>query len=176
MFRKAAQQGFDKAQYKLGVCYYYGDGVEQNYEKAVEWYMKSANQGNSNAQNDLGYCYGKGYGVEQNMEKEVEWYTKAANQGHLTAQCNLGKCYRYGDGVKQDYEKAITWLEKSAKQGNESASNELRALLKSLETPVGDLDKSDNEHVDKKDKIKIETLDELFDNLFGKLDKSNKDE
>ena len=34
----------------LGVCYYNGRGVEQNYEEAVKWYKKAAEQGNDDAQ------------------------------------------------------------------------------------------------------------------------------
>lgn len=37
------------AQNELGDCYYYGLGVEQNYEEAVKWYRKSAEQGNEYA-------------------------------------------------------------------------------------------------------------------------------
>lgn len=31
---------------ELGVCYYNGQWVALNYEKAVEWYIKAAEQGN----------------------------------------------------------------------------------------------------------------------------------
>ena len=34
----------------LGVCYKYGRGVPQNYEKAVEWYIKAAENGDATAQ------------------------------------------------------------------------------------------------------------------------------
>ncbi len=34
--------------------YQNGLGVEQNYHKAVQYYLKSANQGNSDAQNNIG--------------------------------------------------------------------------------------------------------------------------
>ena len=66
---KNAQSGDSEAQYKLGECYFNGDGIEQDYKKAVEWYEKSANQGYAKAQNNLGFCYGKGYGVEKNLKR-----------------------------------------------------------------------------------------------------------
>jgi len=40
-----AEQGNVDAQYILGVCYQYGDGVGKDEKKAVEWYMKAAEQG-----------------------------------------------------------------------------------------------------------------------------------
>ena len=38
------------AQYNLGIAYYEGEGVEQDYKQAVEWWKKSAEQGNAVAQ------------------------------------------------------------------------------------------------------------------------------
>ena len=37
-----AEQGNAKAQFNLGACYYTGDGVKQDYKKALEWYFKAA--------------------------------------------------------------------------------------------------------------------------------------
>jgi TPR repeat protein len=48
-FRKAAEQGHAPAQYNLGVCYYYGNGVPQNYREAVRWIRKAAEQGHADA-------------------------------------------------------------------------------------------------------------------------------
>ena len=62
-----------------------GLGVEQSYEKAVEWYLKAAEQGLADAQNNLGNMYYTGTGVEQSYEKAVEWWQKVAEQGYATA-------------------------------------------------------------------------------------------
>jgi len=70
----------------LGWCYYNGHGVEQDYEKAVEWYMLAAAQGDALAQNNLGICYENGFGVEQDYGKAIEWYTLAIEQGNALAQ------------------------------------------------------------------------------------------
>lgn len=78
--RKAAEQGFADAQYKLGVMYKYGWGVEQSYEKAAEWYLKAAKQGLAGAQYNLVRMYKNGLGVEQSAEEALEWLQKAANQ------------------------------------------------------------------------------------------------
>jgi len=39
-----AEAGDAGAQNNLGVCYYKGEGVPQDYHKAVEWYTKAAEQ------------------------------------------------------------------------------------------------------------------------------------
>ena len=44
-YKKAAKQGFAKAQYNLGIMYQNGQGVDVNYKKAFEWYEKAAEQG-----------------------------------------------------------------------------------------------------------------------------------
>ena len=69
----------------MGVMYYNGAGVEQDYEKAAEWIEKAAEQGNVKAQKTLGDFYLYGVGVEQDEEKAIEWYNRAAEQGDLEA-------------------------------------------------------------------------------------------
>ena len=78
-------------QYNLGLMYANGEGVKQDYFKAVEWIQKAAEQGNAEAQNKLGFMYEKGQGVEQDYIKAVEWYQRAAEQGHAEAQFNLDR-------------------------------------------------------------------------------------
>ena len=111
-----AEQGDARAQYNLGVCYYFGEGVEQDYEEAVKWYRKAAEQGYARAQYNLGVCYYNGEGVEQDYEKAVKLYREAAEQGSSSAQCNLGVCYNNGVGVEQDYEEAVKWYRKAVVQ------------------------------------------------------------
>ena len=70
-----------------------GQGVKQDYFKAVEWYQKAAEQGLAHAQYNLGVMYEEGRGVKQDYIKAVEWWQKAAEQGHSYAQNNLGNMY-----------------------------------------------------------------------------------
>lgn len=77
--------------YRLGLCHENGEGVPQNYEKAVEWYHKAAEQGNADAQFHLGDCYRKGKGVRRNKQQAAEWYRKAAEQGNADARDRLDK-------------------------------------------------------------------------------------
>ena len=50
---KAAEHGNVVAQYNLGVCYYYGEGVNQDYSKAYALFTKAAEQGYAEAQDAL---------------------------------------------------------------------------------------------------------------------------
>ena len=51
----AAQTGDACAQFKLGSCYYYGNGTPIDKTKAVEWWQKAAEQGHKEAQFSFGY-------------------------------------------------------------------------------------------------------------------------
>jgi TPR repeat protein len=53
-YRKAAEQGDVKAQANLGLCYYNGKGVGQNYKEAARWCLKAAEMGHAKAQYNLG--------------------------------------------------------------------------------------------------------------------------
>ena len=52
-WQKAAEQGLAEAQFNLGNCYYWGEGVAKDNEKALKWYQKAAAQGNEDAKKAL---------------------------------------------------------------------------------------------------------------------------
>ena len=66
----------------LGIMYNYGQGVEQSYEKAFEYYEQGAHLGHAKAQFNLGASYYNGEGVEADTEKAREWWKKSAAQGY----------------------------------------------------------------------------------------------
>ena len=116
--RPAAENGDAHAQWGLALCYYYGDGVAKNYEKAAKWYRMAAERGHAEAQRRLGVCYHRGEGVEKDHEEAIKWDRKAAEQGDAKAQFNLGWSYYRGDGVVASYEEAAKWYRKAADQGD----------------------------------------------------------
>lgn len=52
-FRGLAQQGDAEAQFILGGCYDWGEGVNKDLQQAVTWYGKAAEQGHAIAQQYL---------------------------------------------------------------------------------------------------------------------------
>ena len=122
-FTKAAEQENAKAQYNLGICYYYGYGVQyRDRREAVKWYTKAAEQGLPMAQCNLGVCYENGNGVEKNFEEAVKWYTKAANQEYARAQYNLALSYDKGEGVAKNDSEAMKWYLKAVKNNYPQAA------------------------------------------------------
>lgn len=110
---KAAVRGHVPSQNRLGECYYWGEGVKQNYGQAVYWWKQAAERGLADAQVYLGCCYEEGHGVTQDYGKAAYWYGKAAEQNDPAGLKNLGKLYKNGHGVERDYSKALELLGKS---------------------------------------------------------------
>ncbi len=122
-YLKEAEKGDAEIQYKLAMCYYDGDGVKQDYEKAVDWFEKSANQGYAEAQRMLGVCYINGYvefgdSINSYDEKAVELFKKAAEQGNSEAKADLARAYHNGEGVKENDLIAAWWARQGAEEGN----------------------------------------------------------
>ena len=85
--RRKAEQGAAETQYNLGMLYYEGHGVMQDYAMARQWWEQAAAQGNAAAQFNLGVLYKKGQGVPQNNATARKWFEKAAAQGYEAMSC-----------------------------------------------------------------------------------------
>lgn len=143
-----AERGDADAQHELGIRYYNGDGVPQDYAEATKWFEKAVAQrrvdavqlhtqqneadnkqfeetkakavkGDAQAQCELGIDFAYvKNGVSQDDGEAVRWYHKAAEQGYAQAQGLLGLCYYTGRGVSRDYSQAVVLFQKAAKQGD----------------------------------------------------------
>ncbi|MEO5934633.1 MAG: tetratricopeptide repeat protein [Duganella sp.] len=98
-----AKAGNADAQHLLGLMYYMGRGVQQDYKQALAWHRKAALQGKADAQYVVGAMYYTGNAVIQDHKQAVGWFRKAAEQGHADAQQVMGLMYRYHmGGMPQD--------------------------------------------------------------------------
>jgi len=116
-YRKAAEQGDAGAQFRLGMAYLHGDGVEKDEKEALHWLRKAA-QNDPQLQYSLGEVYYNGDGITKDDKEAVKWYRKAAEQGDKGAQYILGKAYHKGEGIGKDDKEAVRWYRKAADQGN----------------------------------------------------------
>ncbi|MGH6804866.1 MAG: tetratricopeptide repeat protein [Methyloceanibacter sp.] len=118
-FRPLAEQGHAGAQSYLGLMYYSGAGVPQDFDHSVKWSRLGAEQGDRNGQYNLGRLYAVGKGVPKDDVEAAKWWRLAAEQGHTTSQFLLGISYALGKGVPQDYVLAHMWfnLGASASEG-----------------------------------------------------------
>jgi TPR repeat protein len=129
-----AREGYADASSLLGGMYEYGDGVEQDYDEAENWYKLAVEQGITSAQDSLddmkrnrrGVAHKQADGFEAHEQADGFEAIKAwAREGYVDASFLLGTMYHYGDGVKQDYDQAVNWYEKAVAQGHASAQDSL---------------------------------------------------
>ena len=119
--RKDKQKGIELN--KRGDAYLNGDGVEQNYSKALLYYRQASFYENVDAYYNIGFCYENGYSVDQDYIKAMEYYQKAVDKGNIEALNKIGTISQKGYGVKKDYGKAIEYYQKAADQGNSNRLN-----------------------------------------------------
>jgi TPR repeat protein len=130
---EAAMSDDVDAQFNLAMSYSFGKGVDQNFEKALSWFLKCAQQGDAKAQYYVGVMYSNGHGIPVDLEKAAEWYIKSANQGDAAAQCDLGIMYLHGHGVEKNETVAVAYVKSAAEQGHADAQLNLAVSYESGE-------------------------------------------
>jgi len=107
--------------------YVIGQGVPQDYAKAMKWYRKAAEQGDAGAEYNLGDMYKQGQGVPRDYAEAARWYDKAAGQGIEKAKISLKQVLRILTEmgldaiVGEDFASALRLLEPAAELGGGKA-------------------------------------------------------
>jgi len=115
---KAAEKGVIQAYHNVSRWYKEGEGVSQNYEKALFWLKKRAEEDdNPSIQYDLAMMYFNGQGAQQNVELGFLWMEKAAEQNYIEAQYKLSMLYYR----RENTEKTLFWLKKAAENDHSDA-------------------------------------------------------
>lgn len=128
-----AKAGNPDAQHLLGLMYYMGRGVPQDYKQALAWHRKAALQGKADAQYVVGAMYYTGNAVIQDHKQAVAWFRKAAEQGHADAQQVMGLMYRYHmGGMPQDNVIAYMLWNLAAAKGSATAAEQRSAVVKHM--------------------------------------------
>lgn len=113
LYQKAANFGYNPAEYEIGRALQNGWGCEKNEKEAFNYYVRAKEHGNLGAYNELGHCYVNGIGVEVNDEIGFKQFMEGATKGDVFATSNVGWAYENGRGVSRDYLKAIEWFKKA---------------------------------------------------------------
>ena len=120
---RLAGEGNVDSQMNLGYMYLYGNnGVEQDFEKAFEYYNMAAQQNNPIALNNVGSLYFNGIGTEKNRVTAIKYFTESAKLGNDNAATNLAFIYLTKNKNDADLNKqAIRLFQQAAKSGNKLA-------------------------------------------------------
>ncbi len=107
--------------------YYWGQGKEQNYSKALQLYLQAAQLGDAEAQYISGGMYLKGLGCTTDFAKAFKLLLEAAQNGKSSAESEqiIGQAFLLGSGVPKNYSKALHFYTLAAENGNRDAQNEL---------------------------------------------------
>lgn len=90
--KREANEGELHAMNDLGCCYDLGNGVEQNHQKALEWFLKCGAMSGESAFN-IGYYLENGIVEPRNLDAAIKWYSESAAKGYGFAYYRLGKIY-----------------------------------------------------------------------------------
>ena len=92
-WERYADHGDADAQFRVGMAYLLGRGVQRNDEMAVSWLQKAADQNVAQAQAQLGQLYHLGRGVPRHDSEAMRWLQKAAC-------CSVAQyCWRFSEGI-----------------------------------------------------------------------------
>lgn len=81
-----ARSGNADAEELIGVHYALGLGVEQDYQRAFEWYLRSSLKGHPGAQSGIAWYYEVGLGMPApDLVRAYVWYTLSAMGGDVDA-------------------------------------------------------------------------------------------
>jgi hypothetical protein len=113
----------------IGICYFKGISVNQDYEKAYNYFVQQTN--NADCLFYLGLMHQEGFFVKKNPNIAFTLYDEAIENSteydwasnHLFY--NLGKIYQYGKGdIAQDHKTALAWFLKTHFKWNTKWSGE----------------------------------------------------
>ena len=152
-FKKAAQWGHPEANEALADMYEFGNGVPQNYQKALNYLMASPEADTDRIKNKIkniqqiidgsieklkpsedtpaDTLHSQGIKYEYTLympELAMHYYECAAKKGNVSAMSSLGCNYLWGHNAYQDFSKAHYWLTQAFNNGHTNSGTLLAEL------------------------------------------------
>ena len=121
LLTEAGEKKYPPALCKLGDCYAFGIGTEQNIQKALYNYMSAAELGNRQAAYRIGEYYRDGVHLPKNPAAAFHFFSIAAKGGHAGAMREAGKALLGNSGIDPDYKRAQELLHQAAALGDKEA-------------------------------------------------------
>ncbi|KAK1337256.1 hypothetical protein QTO34_001879 [Cnephaeus nilssonii] len=126
-YKFLAERGDVQIQVSLGQLHLIGrKGLDQDYYKALYYFLKAAKAGSANAMAFIGKMYLEGNdAAPQNNATAFKYFSMAANKGNAIGLHGLGLLYFYGKGVPVNYGEALKYFQKAAEKGWPNAQFQL---------------------------------------------------
>lgn len=127
-WKQRAKNGEEEALYQIGVLYYIGAIIQQDYNKAFACFSCAAQKKYSPAFTALGICYEQGNGIGKHPLKAISLYHKAKIKKNAEAMRRLGLLYIEGTTLLKNGEEAKKLLKEASTQGDAEACYHLAKI------------------------------------------------
>lgn len=128
--KESAESGDSESQFRLGVLYMMGKGVESDILQASAWFDKAADQEYFAAITLRGRIFSEERQDPRAGPQAVDAYMRAAELGDTDAQCALADLFLDGrPGVEKNVPSMLHWYQKAAHAGHPKAQFQLGKLL-----------------------------------------------
>lgn len=121
-----------KASFVMAQECFYGFGQQQNYKKAIEYYLQAENEGVVEASNCLGKMYLEGKGVHKNDLKAYEHFKQSADAGNEDGQYYIGYMIEHdlikGFNPVNKLDEAVKYYKNAAARNQTDALTDLAFL------------------------------------------------
>jgi TPR repeat protein len=147
-YRKSADQQFPHGQYRLGVCYHLGKGIEQDFEAAARLFKQAVRRGHKDAAERLKVLQDMGIGEDPaptvpstppppmpplppelddpDVTDAAAAYLKQAMENNAKAQLKLGLAYHVGRSAPRNPKLACFWVMRAMLAGDYIAAQYLQ--------------------------------------------------
>jgi len=159
--KKAADQKYGYAEYRLGLYYRQGIGCPVDLVRSLVSLANATLHGNEEAGYYMGYIALKGQGVGQNYEAAFSWLERSQNP---MAKYWLSYCHYFGYGVPKDTNKAIEYCNQSDTPASKQllkhiAENAKEKLAATIDSQLNEAETAQNTAIAPEaiEKVTIET-------------------
>ena len=115
--------------FNAAYCYMNGDGVEQNRQEALYWFIQAAKAGNARAIYFIADFLMGGYDVvDTDPITAIKFYGTSARLDHPASLHNLGALLYNGKDVSKDKTMGYQLIKKAAELGYEPAISSLSQI------------------------------------------------
>lgn len=131
MISALANSGRAEAQHKLAQLYFSGNGIEQNFQKAIEWYNKAAEQGHADSRNSLGMIYANGMGADIDCKQALSWFNSIEQSASIYPQAQANLAWLLATCPQTEYrdgKKALSISQNLLQQDKDKNANLLDTL------------------------------------------------
>lgn len=137
LYRRGAENGSVKAQFRLGTLYWLGaPGIPVNRGEGRRYLAMAAAAGDSEAAAYLAGATPDGDPLAEadlaiaagDAERAARILATAADAGNARAQTRLAWCYEAGRGVERDLARAAQWFRRAAEAGDGEAMHALAVM------------------------------------------------